>query len=297
MEQLRAENAQLAQQLALLSAQVAQLSAHVPAAPPPPRRKCQVGRPDKFDGNPDMFPVFMGQCRLYISVKADDFPTDRDKVGFIISMLSGPAARWGTPLLTQPSPLMDNFVGFCEHMRLMYEDPIKTQTATRRLKALRQGRRPLQGYISEFRLLSQDSAWNEAALVDAFQDGLSEEMLDELARVDIPPDLTGLIHLCLRIDARLQQRRSRRAIPETRTAPVVGATPVQREEPMELGAARPRLSVAEMNRRRSGGLCFYCGDPGHLAAFCPKKRRGASVPELVPRLPSAPLSGNGPRPT
>ncbi|XP_039199999.1 protein LDOC1-like [Crotalus tigris] len=105
MEQLHAENAQLAQQLALLSAQVAQLSAQVMAAPPPPRRKCQVARPDEFDGNPDMFPVFMGQCHLYISVKADDFPTDRDKVGFMISLLSGSAACCGTPLLAQCSPM------------------------------------------------------------------------------------------------------------------------------------------------------------------------------------------------
>ncbi|XP_015680739.1 E3 ubiquitin-protein ligase RNF213 [Protobothrops mucrosquamatus] len=36
------------------------------------------------------------------------------------------------------------------------------------------------------------------------EDGLSDEMLDELARVDIPPDLNGLIHLCLQIDAWLQ---------------------------------------------------------------------------------------------
>ncbi|XP_039182475.1 uncharacterized protein K02A2.6-like [Crotalus tigris] len=48
-------------------------------------------------------------------------------------------ARWGTPLLAQCSPLLDNFVEFCEHMRLMYEDPIKTQTTTQHLKALRQG--------------------------------------------------------------------------------------------------------------------------------------------------------------
>ncbi|XP_070800875.1 protein LDOC1-like [Pituophis catenifer annectens] len=109
MEELRAENAELKQQVALLAAQVAQLQAH--AAPPSPR-KCLVAVPDKFDGNQAMFPAFLGQWQLFISLRAEDFPTDRDKVGFMISLLSGSAARWAMPLLVQASPLLDDFRGF-----------------------------------------------------------------------------------------------------------------------------------------------------------------------------------------
>ncbi|XP_070800861.1 protein LDOC1-like [Pituophis catenifer annectens] len=136
MEQLCAENAQLTQQVALLAAQVVQLQAHTA---PPPRRKCPVPVPDKFDGNQAMFPAFLGQCQLFISLKAEDFLTDRDKVGFMISLLSGAAAHWAMPLLVQASPLLDDFRGFCDHLRLMYKDPIKTQTATRHLETLKQG--------------------------------------------------------------------------------------------------------------------------------------------------------------
>ncbi|XP_034265475.1 protein LDOC1-like [Pantherophis guttatus] len=140
MKQLRAENVQLQQQLALLAAQMAQLQAH---AAPPPHRKCPVAVPDKFDGNQAMFPAFLGQCHFFISLRAEDFPTDWDKVGFMISLLSGSAARWATPLLVQASPLLDNFRGFCDYLRFLYEDPIKTQTATQRLKTLKQGWQPL----------------------------------------------------------------------------------------------------------------------------------------------------------
>ncbi|XP_070800839.1 protein LDOC1-like [Pituophis catenifer annectens] len=128
MEQLRTENAQLQQQVALLAAQMAQLQA---TATPRPCRKGHVAMPDKFDGTQAMFPAFMGQRQLFISLRTEDFPTDRDKVGFVLSLLSSSAARWATPLLVQASPLLDDFRGFCEHLRLMYEDPIKMQTATR----------------------------------------------------------------------------------------------------------------------------------------------------------------------
>ncbi|XP_026548988.1 succinate--CoA ligase [ADP-forming] subunit beta, mitochondrial-like [Notechis scutatus] len=70
----------------------------------------------------------------------------------------------------------------------MYENPIKSQTVARRLKDICQGKRPLQEFIAEFRLLCMDSAWNEAAHMDAFQDGLADEIQDELVHVE--PALT-----------------------------------------------------------------------------------------------------------
>ncbi|XP_032075696.1 protein LDOC1-like [Thamnophis elegans] len=120
---LHAENAQLAQQLALLAGQIAQLQGHATTLPQP-QGKCTVAMLDKFDSNQAMFPAFLGQCQLFISLREKDFPTDRAKMGFIISLLSGSAARWAIPLLTQASPLLDDFRGICNHLRLMYEDPI-----------------------------------------------------------------------------------------------------------------------------------------------------------------------------
>uniref|UniRef100_A0A8C6X1B1 DUF4939 domain-containing protein n=1 Tax=Naja naja TaxID=35670 RepID=A0A8C6X1B1_NAJNA len=118
MDQLRADNAQLSQQVALLTAQVAQMQAACP------HHKCPVAVPDKFDGSLAQFPAFFGQCHLYMSLWPVDFPTDQDKVGFLISLLSGSAARWATPLLTQPNQVLDNYGEFCCQFRAMFEDPV-----------------------------------------------------------------------------------------------------------------------------------------------------------------------------
>uniref|UniRef100_A0A8C6XER4 DUF4939 domain-containing protein n=1 Tax=Naja naja TaxID=35670 RepID=A0A8C6XER4_NAJNA len=105
--QTEADNAQLSQQVALLTTQVAQIQAVWP------RLKCLVAVLDKFDGSLSQFPAFFGQCQLYISLQPQDFPTDWDKVGFLISLLSSSAASWVTPLLTQPNQLLDNYADSC----------------------------------------------------------------------------------------------------------------------------------------------------------------------------------------
>uniref|UniRef100_A0A2D4PX05 CCHC-type domain-containing protein n=1 Tax=Micrurus surinamensis TaxID=129470 RepID=A0A2D4PX05_MICSU len=309
MEQIQAENVFLQQQVATLAGQLQQLQATLaaPQPAPPIRRTCPVAVPDKFDGTMAMFPAFFGQCQLFLALRQEDFPQDRDKVGFVISLLSDNAARWATPLLLQDSPLLRDFAQFRVALEDMFADPIRAQTATRQLRTLRQGQGALQTYISEFWLISQDSAWNEAALMDAFQEGLADGILDELARVDVTATLNELIRLCLRIDARLQLRNARRprAAPaspapvperlprrEPSVLPTVQSAPKRSDEPMDLGAARPRLSQAERDRRRTGGLCLYCGEPGHFVRFCPKKGRGASVSSAVPRAPPS-VPGNG----
>ncbi len=42
-------------------------------------------------------------------------------------------------------------------------------------------------------------------------------------------------------------------------------------EPMQVG--RAHLSREEKERRRSQGLCLYCGAAGHVAAQCPVKAK------------------------
>lgn len=77
--------------------------------------------PDNFDGTLTQSPAFFGQYQMYMSLWPEDFPMDRDKVGFLISVLMASAAHWLTPFLTQSSPLLDM------QLHVMFEDPVKAQ--------------------------------------------------------------------------------------------------------------------------------------------------------------------------
>lgn len=91
-----------------------------------------------------------------MSLQPEDFPTDQDKVGFLISLISGSVARWAMPLLTQPNPLLDNYTEFCCQLRVMFEDPVRAQAANRWLRELQQRCGSLADYIADFRVVCQD---------------------------------------------------------------------------------------------------------------------------------------------
>uniref|UniRef100_A0A8C5SPP8 DUF4939 domain-containing protein n=1 Tax=Laticauda laticaudata TaxID=8630 RepID=A0A8C5SPP8_LATLA len=98
--------------------------------------KCPVAVPDKFSEQPEMFPAFMGECQVFMAMRPKDFPDDWAQVRFVISLLSGSAARGAIPLLVKNSPLLINYQGFWQHMCHMYEDPIQVHMAARHLKDL-----------------------------------------------------------------------------------------------------------------------------------------------------------------
>ena len=109
-----------------------------------------------------------------------------------------------------------------------------------------------------------------------FLHGLSDRLQDAIYSLDLPKTLDELVDLAIRVDTRLlrretrlQQSRFSDPVPDfpalTATPEAVSADP----EPMQLG--RSRLSVQEKRRRRTEGLCLYCGGAGHRVASCPVK--------------------------
>ncbi|KAL8197575.1 UNVERIFIED_CONTAM: hypothetical protein K2H54_033289 [Gekko kuhli] len=94
---------------------------------------------------------------------------------------------------------------------------------------LKQGKDSGTRYFIEFKLLAQDLACNVAALMDQYMEGLADEVLDELTRVERPPMMQGLITLCLHIDGRLPVTM------EADTSSVAtGAVPSQCNTPSQL---------------------------------------------------------------
>ena len=117
---------------------------------------------------------------------------------------------------------------------------------------LRQGRTRVTDYAIEFRTLAADSGWNTSSLFDAFLHGLSDQIKDQLAPLELPSDIDSLIALCVKIDNRLRERvKERERRPDRspprhqgsptrplhpplrlQTRPVAPSPPAASEEPM-----------------------------------------------------------------
>ncbi|KAF7698237.1 nephrocystin-4-like, partial [Silurus meridionalis] len=240
--------------------------------------------PARFSGEPELCRSFLAQCSLTFSLQLSSFSTEQAKVAYVITLLSGRALRWPTAKWENQSLHCSTFTAFSEELRKVFGSATPRQDATRSLLSSSQGERSVAEYAADFRTDATDSGWDRTALYDTFFRGLSAQVKDELAARELPPGLDALIALAIQIDRRIRERRSERFTrhpertyhtPPTRHHTPPRTTPASEAssppQPMEI--ARRHLSLSEKERRRSQGLCLYCGEAGHMAASCPAKGR------------------------
>ncbi|OAV84860.1 hypothetical protein PTTG_30997 [Puccinia triticina 1-1 BBBD Race 1] len=116
-----------------------------------------------------------------------------------------------------------------------------------------------------------------------YQQGLKKDirLALVLARVHFN-QLADLSNLALKIDNEINGADMTTVDPGPTTDP----------NAMDLSAMRGQLSAKEKAEMMRSGLCFFCGDKGHIARECPKKFRGkgkaavriAELEEQVRRL-------------
>lgn len=298
-----------------LSTRLDQVSAGLAAAHPPPTqaqappaqvpvaaspdvqpavpREPFIPTPARFSGEIGLCGQFLHQCMLVFDQQPLTYSTDKAKVAFIMSLLSGKASAWAVALVNSRSPVCNTLDTFANEMRRVFDHPLQSKEASSRLLSLRQGNSSVSSYSIDFRILAAETGWDERALQGVFFRGLSEEIKDQLAARDETSTLEELISIAIRLDNRLAERRRERVVrrsvptlypPQTRQPPSAAHPPPEpspaappsptvpaptSEEPMQLG--RMRLSPEERQRRLRLGLCMYCGQAGHIVALCPTR--------------------------
>jgi len=196
----------------------------------------------------------------------------------VLTLLTGRAALWGTAVWENQDLCCASFQALSAEMRRVFDQAVAGKDAARLLADLRQGDRSVADYSIEFRTLAAECNWNEEARWDMFLHGLADRVQKEIYILDLPQSLNGLIDLALRVDARLD-RVERYTRPDRRlrgtksrwTSEGDTVGPVVDHEPMQV--ERARLSREERERRRSRGLCLYCGGTGHFIHSCPVKEQ------------------------
>lgn len=81
--------AQLTAAVTALQDELTQFTNGQQPPPIPPKRKCEIAPPEKFDGPPEKFSTFLAQCDLYMKLCPEDFPTGQVQLWFLISLHTG----------------------------------------------------------------------------------------------------------------------------------------------------------------------------------------------------------------
>ena len=259
-----------------------------------PTSEPRVPLPETFNGSRQRIRGFINQIRLVISQRPESYNTESKRVALVGSLLSGNALTWFSPLFEKNDPLLANFEQFISALRARFDDPHRQRTASSRLQAITQGRRPVSSYATEFQLLLADAGWDNTAAMHIFKSSLNSEVKDLLLSLPEPTDLQTLILQAINCDERIHQRRLEQrqsyrfhghtspASQASSSSPahVPQASNSSSESPMQLDTARartpqgqaarhrPRLESSERQRRLEQGLCLYCGEEGHVVAAC-----------------------------
>ena len=174
-------------------------------------RPLHLSHPEKFSGESGDCRSFLVQCGFHFELQAPSFPTERSRVAYMVSYLTGRAEKWATAEWARDSPVCSSVQLFTETLRKVFDHTARGREAARALMDLRQGNRRVSTYAMEFRTLATESGWNEEALFDAFMRGLAESIRDHLTALELPNDVDSLIALVIKIDNRIQLREEERS--------------------------------------------------------------------------------------
>ncbi|MBW0569739.1 hypothetical protein O181_109454 [Austropuccinia psidii MF-1] len=190
--------------------------------------------PDSFYGTQThRLRGFIQSCQLIFHNDPENFFSDRKKVLYSTSFLTGRAGKWIEPYLSNisnedPSYLLNNWQLFETQLFTLSCDPNEVRKSEQELDNLRMKESGhVSLYIADFRsLMSRIRDWGERAYIHVYRRGLASRSLDQLASYPGNFDiLQELMDITLELDTRYHERQKEKGSHQEKKPPVTGSKP------------------------------------------------------------------------
>lgn len=268
-----------------------------PTAPPSTIR---VHKPDLFSGSePRKLRPFLTKCQMAFRLDPRAFRNDTTCILYAGSHLDGPALNWFESMQTfnPDAEALTKWEEFSKALQQEFGEPFPHFAAQHRLYRLKMtSDSHITEFNSEFMQDASTSRLCSIAQAMLYFEGLPRRLQDEIVRKGRPLEFEGLRDLATRLDQTYWQQRANwkwreqtkeptktsAAQPE-RTAPAAASTKSNTQS--NTTSARPggsQMTDEEKKKlrehRMANGLCYRCGQKGHLRADCPRGQpSGGSV--------------------
>ncbi|KTG47759.1 hypothetical protein cypCar_00010363 [Cyprinus carpio] len=231
-----------------------------------------MAMPASYAGEPAGCGGFLLQLALYIEMQPLKFPTDRIKVAFLISLLSGHALSWVKAIWNANTAITNSYKAFTNHFKEVFGSATGELSVSDQLLWLRQGAMTTNDYTVQFQTLVVASEWNEAGLLSTYWQGLSPHIHAQVAIYDNSFGLEKFMRKANRVSQNLAACHTTEAAHQ----PVSPASGPPVPEPLQVDSTR--LSQEEHTRRLAAGLCLCCAAADHFMGACPVKPPHPALP-------------------
>lgn len=246
-----------------------------------------VAPPDPFDGTMSQTETFLTQLSLYFYGKRVE--NDSNKIVFTLSYMkggsAGPWARVKTEGFSKAGAITMTWVEFLEELQETFGDPNPASTARHKLKKLKQNNQTAEQYITSFKELASATGYNDAALVECFEEGLNDHLVDKIyALPRMPTTLSGWMDWAVRLDRQWRQRQvskkelgisqSKSSQPARSFKPLASSSQSPSPAPSSQSAQparQPNVVPMEVDsdwRSIKPLICYKCKRPGHKSVHC-----------------------------
>ena len=259
--------------------------------------KKKLKTPTPFSGKREDLWKFLQEIKIYLLANGDAYPTDLDKVLFVLSyMCDGDANSWKEEYFDTAEQkaaqdgsrlslgTYDELIDLIVKDFSPYDAP---KDAIYEMKELKMGNTTIEEHVAKFKMLVTKSklAKNDA-VVEYFRESLPIPLQRNIMSLPTPPtDLNGWYEWAVKLQNNFM--RMKNAISKTQNRGG-NTTSNSNKKPTERGPRRfyfdqsqrdpnamdiDYMSTEERENLRRKGACFGCKEIGHLFKDCPHRKR------------------------
>jgi hypothetical protein len=251
-----------------------------------PHKGIKVAHPDPYDGARAKFPIFMRQLNLYFRANPVDYELDDNRITLALSyMKDGTAGSWADNMIRESEDgYAHTWKTFVQALTQQFADPDEGDTARTKLKELRQGRSTADEYVVSFEMYEHESGYDEVALMERFEEGLSPALADAICRLpQAPVTIADWKFWAQKLDRQWRKREGRKrqlaghSKPANHPAPS-GSPPSTNNFRATSKPAESQYVPMDIDQSRSRNfgerkplICWKCRKPGHRAVDCKER--------------------------